>query len=385
MKLKTRTQEELAQMLRFQDFVVGNERGFNERQDVVTQTTDGTDLNRMWDEFQRVINVWNRDRSALVNALTYRVTDPVEGIRYPTGEDFEEATEFGEPKGLRLGPVYKLGFDFKWWDLAIRYTWLFLLESSSAQLSALNNSALEADNRLMFTKVLKAVFNNANRTTDINNEAVNVYPFYNGDGMVPPRYKNTTFTGSENHYLVSGAATVDSGDLDAIEAKLIGKGYGPTQGYKLVVLVNSEQGATIRGFKVASGAKYDFIPSNGYGGGVILPQGQIIGRPSGGIAGLNDIGTYGPFIIVEDDYIPAKYMLAFATGGENQFGNPIGIREHDNAAARGLQLVKGKDNDYPLVDSFYRHGFGTGVRHRGAGVVMQIKASGTYDVPAAYA
>jgi hypothetical protein len=50
-----------------------------------------------------------------------------------------------------------------------------------------------------------------------------------------------------------------------------------------------------------------------------------------------------------------------------------------------LRLVKGRTPDYPLIDSFYNRGFGTGIRHRGAGVVMQITASGTYTIPAAYA
>jgi hypothetical protein len=40
--------------------------------------------------------------------------------------------------------------------------------------------------------------------------------------------------------------------------------------------------------------------------------------------------------------------------------------------------------DYPLIDSFYQRGFGTGVRQRGGGVVMQIKASGVYDIPTPY-
>ena len=57
--------------------------------------------------------------------------------------------------------------------------------------------------------------------------------------------------------------------------------------------------------------------------------------------------------------------------------------EH-RADLRGLRLVKGPDRDYPLTDSFYLHGFGTGIRHRGAGVVMQITASGSYTTPAAY-
>jgi hypothetical protein len=51
---------------------------------------------------------------------------------------------------------------------------------------------------------------------------------------------------------------------------------------------------------------------------------------------------------------------------------------------RGLRLVKGAVPDYPLIDSYYQRGFGTGVRQRGGGVVMQVTASGTYTIPAAY-
>jgi hypothetical protein len=139
----------------------------------------------------------------------------------------------------------------------------------------------------------------------------------------------------------------------------------------------------VRTFKVLSGDTYDFIPSPGYGAGIYLPQnGGIIDRPAGTVRG--QIGTYGPFIVVEEDYLPAGYVFGFATGGEENIGNPVGIREHDNASLRGLRLVKGREPDYPLVDSFYQHGFGTGIRHRGAGVVMQITA-GAYSTPAAYA
>lgn len=362
------------------------ERGYNQSAELIRQTLDGADLNQMWDEFQRTLAIWNRERNVLVNLFTFQVTNPVERIRYPSQEDFEEASEFGEPKGIRLGPSFNLGYDHKFYDLAIRYTWMFLAESTAEQLRALNNSALEADTRLMFTKVLKALFNNINRTATINEQAVNVYPLYNADGTVPPAYKGTTHLSTHTHYLTSGAATVDAGDLDDIETHLRHHGYSLALGYKLVLLVNPAQGATIRTFKVSSGAKYDFIPSAGVGGGVYLPaNGGIVARPAdGGVPGLTAIGTYGPFVVVEDDYVPAGYMVGYASGGERNVGNLVGIREHENASLRGLRLVKGRDNDYPLTDSFYLHGFGTGVRHRGAGVVMQITVSGTYTIPAAY-
>jgi hypothetical protein len=51
---------------------------------------------------------------------------------------------------------------------------------------------------------------------------------------------------------------------------------------------------------------------------------------------------------------------------------------------QGLRLVKGANPDYPLIDSFYNRGFGTGVRQRGGAAVMQITASGTYTPPTSY-
>jgi len=367
--------------------LIAGERGYNETADIIRETLDGADLNQMWTEFQRTINIWNRERNVLVNYFTFDVTNPVERVRYPSQEDFEEASEYGEPKGVRLGVSFNMGYDFKWYDLAIRYTWMFLAESTQQQLQALNNTALEADNRLMFTKILRAIFNNVNRVATINEQAVNVYALYNADGTVPPAYKATTHLSTHTHYITSGAATIDAGDMTDLEVHLRHHGYSQNTGYKLLLLVNPAQGAVIKTFRVATGATYDFIPSQGVGGGIYLPaNGGVVARPQdSGIPGLVTIGTYGPFVVVEDDYIPAGYVVATASGGERQIGNLVGLRQHENSALRGLRLVRGRDGDYPLTDSYYLHGFGTGIRHRGAGVVMQITVSGTYTIPAAYA
>lgn len=359
----------------------GEDQGYNERSDIITQTVDGADLNGMWDEFQQTIDIHNRDRSNLINLLTYGVSNNVERVRYPAGDEFEEASEFGEPKGIRLGPSFNLGFDFKWYDLAIRYTWMFLAESTQRQVEALNNSAIEADNRLLFSRVMRQIFQGTTRTADINGEAVNVYPFYNDDGTVPPTWKNTVHDGNHTHYLTSGAATVDSGDLDDMEDHLRHHGYSPALGYRYVLLVNRAQLKVIRGFRVSGGDSFDFIPSND-GSGAIIVNGQVVNNVGNPIPG--EAGTYGPWHVVEEDYIPAGYMVGFVTGGDRSINNPIGIREHANTALRGLRLVKGRDNDYPLVDSFYQHGFGTGVRHRGAGVVMEVTVDAAYDAPAQY-
>ena len=366
------------------------ERGYNTEGDVLTQTIDGRDLNEIWSEFNETLSAWNAGRNTLVAALTFAVTNPVEDVPQVSNVDFEVATEFGEPVGVRGADYFSLGYDFEWYDVAARFTWKYLAEASAGQVESVHQMVLEADNRLVFKKIMSSIFNNANRMADIRGQAFNVYPLYNADGTVPPPYEHETFNNTHTHYLVSGAATVDSGDLDDMEEHLVHHGYGRQAGSQMILMVNRSQLGTIRTFRVASGDSYDYVPASGGApwllptntGGPVFPQGG--GIPSQ-INGLNVSGAYGPWLIVESGYIPAGYMLGFASGGANVVSNLVGFREHQNTALRGLRIVKGRTPDYPLIDSFYNRGFGTGIRQRGAGVVMQVKAAGSYEVPAVYA
>lgn len=359
-------------------------RGYNTGGDVLTQTVDGRNLSELFTEFQQSLSFWNTKRQLIVDLLTFPVSAPIEDVPQGVTEDFEEASEFGVPKGISGFNYFSLGYDFKWYDLAIRYTWKFLVDATAAQVENLNAMALEADNRLVFQKVLRAVFNNVNRTTTIRGQNYTVYPFYNNDGTVPPVYKGTTHLSTHNHYITSGTPAIQSADLDEMEEHLVHHGYGKQNGGTLVLMVNRTEGNVIRQFRVATGASYDFIPAQGAPAFLLPGMGIEGGRPASSFRGMDVIGSYGPWTVIQEDYIPTKYVLAFSTGGENGASNPVGIREHANSSARGLQLVKGAQADYPLIDSYYRRGFGTGVRHRGAGIVMEITTDATYDIPAAY-
>jgi hypothetical protein len=367
--------------------VSGMARGYNTQGDIVTQTVDGRPLDALFREFQASLDFWNQKRQLIVDLLTFPVANPVEEVPQGVTEDFEEASEFGVPKGISGFGYFNLGYDFKWYDIAIRYTWKFLIEATAAHVENLNAMALEADNRLVFSKVLKAIFNNVNRTASIRGNAYNVFSFYNNDGTVPPPYKNSTFLSTHNHYLVSGTAAIQAPDMDDMEEHLTHHGYGAQNGSNLVMLVNRTEGNVIRTWKAGVGtpvATYDFIPATNAPAFLLPGMGIQGGQPAPTYRGLAVIGSYGPWTIVQEDYIPSGYVFAFATGGENNAGNPVGFRQHANAGARGLQLVKGANADYPLVDSYYRRGFGTGVRQRGAGVVMQITTNGSYTIPTAY-
>ena len=369
-------------------------QGYNTEGDVVRNTTDNVDLNSLWAEYQRVLAMYNARRQPLIDLLTYTV--PRDVARVPqvgNNASFERASEFGVPVGVRADVDYfNMGFSFDWYDTGVRYTWRFLAEADQAQVDAVNNTILEADNRLVFGSVMWTLFNNTNRTADIRGTAYTVYSFYNGtDSVVPPPYGPNTFINTHTHYLVSGGATVDSGDVDLVATSLGEHGYTQANGYDTVMLVNEAELNVIRTFKsVQNGgtAKFDFIPAQGTPN-FLLPVNFIVntggnGQPAGTYRGITVAGRYGDLLILTNEYFPAGYLVGLATGGPENVANPIGVREHARPEFRGLRLIKGRVPDYPLQESYYLRGFGTGIRHRGAGVVMQIKASGSYVAPTAY-
>lgn len=374
-------------------------RGTHVAGDVVTQTADGTDLNDIWSDFMALLNAANTSRQALINFLTFGVTQPVENVAQPgEGVDFEEASEFGEPMGARIAPTYfNLGYGFKWYDLAARYTWQYLADATDNMVNAVANAAVEAYYRKLLTEVLRTVFNSTNLQATIRGNAYTVYKFYNADGTIPPTYKNNSFNGSHTHFKTTGSVALEAQDLDTMVIDdFASHGYNQEGGYRLVLMVNTTLGNVVRGFRSAVNTgqavggnygRYDFIPAQGQPGQIIPATTQVIGaqQVANSLQGLNVIGTYGPLIVVTDDWLPSDYAFSFATGGEANLNNPIGLREHANTGLRGLRLVKGRNADYPLIDSFWATGFGTGVRQRGGGIVLQLTASGSYTTPAIYA
>jgi len=362
-------------------------KGYNASGDVLVALADGTDPNKIWADLQKVTAEWNAARESLQGLLTFGITTPVEHVlqAFDSGE-FEESTEYGEPVGLR--PTVEelpLGFKFKWYDLAARYTWRYLVDATSAQVDSVANGALTSDSRLVFKGVMGALFNNSRR---VNVEGNTVHPLYAGAaGDLPPDHDGESFTDSHNHYVTSGAAVLDQADVDALMELVLEHGYGadPASG-RLLLFVNRREGDVVRGFRtVAAGGvgKFDFIASES--APAYLTTETIVGdKPPTSIGSVPLIGGYGPAWIAENSLIPKGYVLAVVSGGDNNQYNPVGFREHVQPANRGFRLVKGRTPAYPIIDSFYVRGFGTGVRLRGAAAVLQVTASPTYTPPAQF-
>lgn len=375
--------------------IKGAERGFNERADALIRAADGTDINDFWDEANAAVNARNAQRSRIVDQLTYRVTDMAEKVTVPSGgEDFEIASEYGLPKAVKTAPgnTFWRGYDFNFYDLAVRFTWMYIAEADVRDLRSQINVALEADNRLIFNRVMRTLFNPLNGAGITDEQLpVTVYKFYNGDGEVPPAVGSSTFLGTHSHYLttqgMAASATLNPAAVDGMQTHLDHHGYTMLSGYKKVLWVNTQEYNIIKTWRVANGASWDFIPDDTRsGGGVFVPDGsggRYVGAPTGSVQG--QVGTYGPWHVVLEDYIPAGYLAGIVTGGPDNLTNPIGLREHRNPAFRGLKLIPGDKNGYPLIESFFQRGIGTGIRQRGAGIIMQVSGNAAYTVPAIYA
>lgn len=376
----------------FSIFGGDNLSGYNTFGDIKYVTLDGIDINAMWAEYHQVTDLYNAQRSKLISLFTFPVNNPVEAVPQVGEIIFDEATEFGVPTSARLDLNYfQLGYDFRDYDKASRFTWRFLRDTDSRQVAALHNGFLDADNRLVFRKVMEAIFDNRNRVADIRNQPYNVYPLYNADGTIPPTYKGQVFTNTHSHYLVTGNTAIDSQDVEAAYDHIAEHGFGIEQGTQFIMLANKTEIASIRGWKrgvvSANGAvaTYDFIPAANQPAMIVPNSEGLLGSlPPSQWNGLRVTGSYGDILIIEESYIPSGYFMMFGTGGSANLNNLVGLREHQNPQFRGLRLLPGNQSNYPLIESIYSRSFGTGIRQRAGAVIAQIKASGAYDIPSQY-
>ena len=360
--------------------------------DLVTVTSDGIDLNALWDSFAESIAIYNEAMDSLIQLLTYPVDIPIEPVVQIGETTFEEASEMGVARGAGLGiEVFQMGYDLRHYDKRNAFSWMFLADADARQVEAIHNAVLWADKRLVFRKIMESIFDNRTRRANIRNQAYNVYPLYNGEGVPPPRYKNTVFQSNHSHYMVSGNSVIDSSDVEDLMEQIAHHGYSPQAGTAFLLLCNKAESDAIRQFRrgvvnnngVTAG--YDFIPSPTQPA-MMLPnaEGLLGNQPAPMFGNLPVIGSYGFWHIVEEEYVPPGYLLGVGYGGAFNLANTVGLRQHANPAMQGLRLIAGNYQRYPLIDGFYARTFGTGIRQRGGAAIMQIKASGDYDIPEVY-
>lgn len=369
----------------------GGHRGIGTEGDaLVTRTADGTDINAIWDEFRQALNIYNSERSALVNLLTFSTTLSNDAVPQglDTGTEFERSSEFGEPMSARVpNGVLRLGYTLEDYDLASRLTWRFLRDANVQQVRAQFDEIVAADNRLITRKILSRMYSPA---AEVNEWGHPVYGLLTGDdGFTPPPYGGLKFPPTTKHYLASGSPIVDSGDVEDLIRLVSQKGFGKAAGQQLLILANPQEGEQIQAWRQGAGngfnnaiiAKHSFIPSAS-APAYLEPDGQIIGQVAPGeFNKLPVSGSYGPAWLIESAHLPAGYVAVVSTGGSNSTSNLIGLRQHADPTYQNLRLIPGSVPAYPIQDSFFARAFGVGVRRRGAAAIAQITTNATYSAP----
>lgn len=363
-------------------------RGMSVAGDVlVNETADGVNLQAIWKELQKALEVYNTHRSTITRLLSYPTVAVADAVPQSIeGESFEIATEAGIPRAIREPADHLLlGYSFQDFDLRLGATWKWLRAATSEQVTAQVTRIFEADNRLVNGTILRRLLTPAPQYNDFGHTC---YGLWSGDGMIPPSHLGKSFDGAHTHYLTSGSTHIDSADIEDMIKHVTHHGYGRfgAQGGRLLILAHPDQTEDVTwwraGIEYASGKipKFDFVPSQA--APAYFTNEHLVGSvaPSE-FEGLQVLGSYGDAWLVESHYIPRGYVAVVATGGLDSEMNAIGVREHPNTAYQGLRHIPGR-GPYPLTDSFYARGFGVGVRHRGAAVAMQITTNPTYTAPA---
>jgi hypothetical protein len=128
------------------------------------------------------------------------------------------------------------------------------------------NGVLAADNKLVTGTILRRLFDPAEKANEFRHR---VFGLYNGtDGITPPPYLGRTFDDTESHYIASGAAEIDSADIEDAVPLATRKGFGSQNNQQLLILANPDEAELTMSWRCgeesrAGGpkAKYDFIPA----------------------------------------------------------------------------------------------------------------------------
>lgn len=331
-------------------------------------TKDGQNVNEIWVDMQAMLVAFNAGNDDFVSLMTFPTIMSNETVGVPTSPGFQKATEYGRPSKVRVTEVTR-GFPLAHYDLGDGYTQEYLDKASGAQIIAVQATILNSWTTLERELVFDALFGDANYT---DQDDINVVRLYNNDGEVPPAIKRWTHDGTHQHYLFGGGGGFVQGDLDTMSEDLIHHGFREFGDSTFILLAHRDDLATIRGFANWIPAEESEQPA------ILAESGLVRGQTRrGGTSGLRVEGFINDWTVVQDNLMVSGYLCGFVSGGPLDVRNVVGFRQHVNPSARGLRLIEGNRQNYPLYDSVYDGYAGAGVGQRGAAVIMQDAASYT--------
>lgn len=297
--------------------------------------------------------------------------------RLPASGEMEQLGGQAEPAATKITGSWTVGFPIRDFGAALLKDDVTMAKMSPAELEAHVDGIRAQDINTRRNNVLRALFTNASRTfKDDELGDITVHPLANGDATLYPPTVGSSAEAVRQRYEVSNyaASAIDS-DHNPIEkiVDALEDDFGvSTGGSNIAVFINRAQRKKVEALPdfdrvidthIRAGANTD-IPVN-------LPNvpGTIRGRCNGSW-------------IVEYPRIPSGYLAGIHLDAPAPLMRRI---DTPNVLANlgmsaGLTL-KAKQVSSPLETAIYRNRYGYGCANRLNGYIIQLKASGSYDIP----
>lgn len=320
-------------------------------------TSDDIDSRMLYKEFQQGVTLYNEVEWGLLKKFV-RETNKESVRTWQRNMDFVTAAE-GYLESWQKIRAVEIPLPLEDFELGFAFTKKSIQDSTAQELKETQAEALRADQRLLakrfFYTCLMMGSGSARATASIG--------FWDGrmdsaGVAAPPPWKGNTFDQDHTHYETSAAADLALSDFTAMKRAIKQHGYsGP-----LFLFMHSAQVEECE---------------NLAGWTSVLTPNTIIETVA--TQGFEAIKQFQGFTIVQDDWMPAGYLLAIEARIR-----PLTMRHPLNKSAKGLKLWEGPYSAYPLEEAYYGHRFDMAVCHRGAGCARQITAAADYTNPTSF-
>lgn len=332
---------------------------------------------------QEILNRYVAERNEATN-LFVQETTTVRSERIASGGVDEGQMLGPDGRPLETRPAGQIEVAYPW----NRFGWAFGGNSETAAAMTVAdtqrnvNSITGGNAKRHVREINRSFYNNANyqftdeKTFDGDSGTLTIRRLANGDGTLYSPTINSDDESDDNHYLVSGYV---AGDISAANnpfttlANEIREHFDSVE--TVVAFINSAQ----RNDVLTGLPNFVDADVEGITRGATDSRAAALGGTNvpGDFLGID--GDSGAYVYVWDR-TPAGYTSGFAVGQPA----PLKQRIPRIVSLQGFRLEAEEEHN-PMWKRTYRDRFGYAVANRIGAAVMQLKAIGTYDVPAIYA
>lgn len=325
----------------------------------------------------QLLRQYESERNATDNFLVAgRTTDRTRIVKLGGADEGQKISKDGRALESRTEGQYEVGFPLDKFAWAIGWNYEDFAYMTVADLDRVTASRTGGNAKRHNREKFRALFNNANGSDADVYGSITVRRLANQDGTLYPPAPMTDGESEQNNYIVAGFTSSSISATNnpfALGAAPIRTRFGTTQA--VVAVINSADRANV----LANLTTFIDVPAQG-----VAPA-PADAQP----IALTGVSVPGDFIGVDSatgvyvyvfDRVPQNYMFFGGVG----LPQPLEMRIPSVASLQGF-VLEAEEEHTPFFKREYVERFGYGVANRLSAAIVQLKASGSYDVPSLYA